>query len=206
MCPVPLSVPAAMLAEPRTTRPTPGADAVIPTETDLADAVHRAARAAFLDLFREHPGHRFYYCVLVTSGEAYGPALSAWSEQALAEEAARQGCAPSAIKWSYADSPFCCHGERHLEPVRPLFDARGELFDLPDDEVDAEFELRLRAMETAMARLDAEGLFGTGTDRHSVLINVEVPSEAGDEERALRLNPPEALTDWLTEAAAPADV
>ncbi|MFB6555283.1 DUF4303 domain-containing protein [Streptomyces sp. NPDC056405] len=172
-----------------------------PTETDLADAVHRAARAALLDLFREHPDHRFYYCTLVTPGEAYGPALSAWSVQALAEESARQGCAPLDIKWSYADSPFCCYGERHLEPVRPLFEARGELFDLPDEEWEAEFDLRLRAMETAMARLDAEGLFGTGTDRHSVVVTVEVPSETGNDERALRLNPPEALTDWLAEAA-----
>ncbi|MGY1429159.1 DUF4303 domain-containing protein [Streptomyces sp. WAC06273] len=174
---------------------------MIPTESQLTDAVHRAARAAFLDLFREHPGHRFYYCVLVTPGEAYGPALSAWSEQALAQEAARQGCAPTDIKWSYADSPFCCYGERHLEPVRPLFAARGELFEMPDDEADAEFDLRLRAMETAMARLDAEGVFGTGAARHAVVVNVEVPSEGGDEERALRLNPPEALTEWLAEAA-----
>ncbi|CAM5308378.1 hypothetical protein STENM327S_06085 [Streptomyces tendae] len=173
-----------------------------PTESELADAVHRAARAALLDLFRQHPDHRFYYCALVTSGEAYGPALSAWSEQALAAESARQGCPPLDLKWSYADSPFCCYGEEHLEPVRPLFEARGDLFDLPDDEADAEFELRLRAMETAMARLDAEGLFGTGAGRHAVVVTVEVPSEEGDEERTLRLNPPEALADWAAEARA----
>ncbi|MEU5141248.1 DUF4303 domain-containing protein [Streptomyces sp. NPDC021139] len=173
-----------------------------PTESELADAVHRAARAALLDLFREHPGHRFYYCTLVTSGEAYGPALSAWSHEALAEESARQGCAPGDLKWSYADSPFCCYGEQHLEAVRPFFEARGELFDLPDDEADAEFELRLRAMETAMARLDAEGLFGTGADRHCVVVTVEVPSEEGDEERTRRLNPPQALADWAVETGA----
>ncbi|RSN66287.1 hypothetical protein DMH12_01295 [Streptomyces sp. WAC 04229] len=177
-----------------------------PTEAELADAVHRAARAALLDLFREHPGDRFYYFTLVTSGEAYGPALSAWSVEALAAEAARQGCAPTHLKWSYADSPFCCYGERHLEPVRPLFEARGELFDLPDDEADAEFDLRLRAMETAVARLDAEGLFGTGSDRHSVVVTVEVPSEAGNDERVLRLNPPQALTEWRGEAAVAEDV
>ncbi|MFJ7771169.1 DUF4303 domain-containing protein [Streptomyces sp. NPDC097107] len=56
-------------------------------------------------------------------------------------------------------------------------------------------------METAMARLDAEGLFGTGTGRHCVVVTVEVPSETGNDERALRLNPPEALTDWPAEAA-----
>ncbi len=43
-----------------------------------------------------------------------------------------------------------------------------------------------------MARPDAEGLFGTGADRHSVVVTVEVPSEEGDEERTLRLNPPRA--------------
>lgn len=56
-----------------------------------------------------------------------------------------------------------------------------------------------------MARLDAEGLFGTGTDRHAVVVTVEVPSETGNDERAMRLNPPEALTDWLAEAAVPED-
>ncbi|MGC9497430.1 DUF4303 domain-containing protein [Streptomyces sp. WG7] len=53
-----------------------------------------------------------------------------------------------------------------------------------------------------MARLDAEGLFVTGRERHSVVVNVEVvPPDTGDDERALRLNPPEALGDWLEEAA-----
>ncbi|MET7324390.1 DUF4303 domain-containing protein [Streptomyces sp. NPDC005549] len=94
------------------------------------------------------------------------------------------------------------YGEEHLEPVRPLFEARGQLSDLPDDEADAEFELRLRAMETAMARLDAEGLFGTGADRHSVVVTVDVPSEEGDDERTLRLNPPEALVDWAPKTGA----
>ncbi|MGV9288860.1 DUF4303 domain-containing protein [Streptomyces sp. NPDC003719] len=174
----------------------------MPTEYDLTDAVHRAARAAFTDLFRENPGHRFYYCTLVTPGEAYGPALSAWSEQALAEQAARHDCPPLDLKWSYADSPFCCWGERHLEPVRDLFAARGELADLPDGEDEAEFDLRLRAMETAVARLDAEGLFGTGTARHGLVVAVEVvPPDTGNDERTLRLNPPEALTEWLEEAA-----
>lgn len=173
-----------------------------PTESERADAVHRAARAALLDLFREHPDHRFYYCTLVTSGKGYGPALSAWSAEALAAESERQGCAPLDLKWSYADSPFCCYGEAHLEPVRPLFDARGDLFDLPDDAADAEFEQRLRAMETAVARLDAEGVFGTGADRHRVVATVEVPSEDGNDERPLRLNPPEAPADWAVETGA----
>lgn len=57
-------------------------------------------------------------------------------------------------------------------------------------------------METAVARLDAEGVFGTGADRHRVVATVEVPSEDGNDERTLRLNPPEAPTDWAVETGA----
>ncbi|MEV8129152.1 DUF4303 domain-containing protein [Streptomyces sp. NPDC085944] len=35
---------------------------------------------------------------------------------------------------------------------------------------------------------------------------LDLPSEPGDDERALRLNPPAALTDWRAEAAAPQEV
>ncbi|MGC9377942.1 hypothetical protein [Streptomyces sp. MH13] len=47
-----------------------------------------------------------------------------------------------------------------------------------------------------MARLDAEGLLGTGCDRRSVVVHVEaVPPGTGNDERAQRLNPPEVLGD-----------
>ncbi|MFC7329925.1 DUF4303 domain-containing protein [Marinactinospora rubrisoli] len=187
-------------------RPPHGAAASVPTEADLAHAVYRAARAAVADLFREYPGHTFYYCVLVTPGEAYGPALSAWSTEALAEAAHRTGADPDALRWSYADSPFCCYGERYLAPVRELFDARPQVFELPEEDGDSEYELRLRAMETAVARLDRDGLFGSGAQRAAVLVNVEVvPGDSGNTARATRLNPPAALSRWLAEAAEPAD-
>ncbi|MCF2130349.1 hypothetical protein L1I79_28525 [Strepomyces sp. STD 3.1] len=48
---------------------------------------------------------------------------------------ARQGCAPLDLKWSCGASQFCCWGERHLEPVRPLSEARGEHFGLASPEV-----------------------------------------------------------------------
>ncbi|KOX30017.1 MULTISPECIES: DUF4303 domain-containing protein [Streptomyces] len=57
-----------------------------PTESQPADAVHRAA---LLGLFREHPGHRFSCCAPVVSGEGHGPALSAWPAEALAAQPAR---------------------------------------------------------------------------------------------------------------------
>ena len=58
-------------------------------------------------------------------------------------------------------------------------------------------------METALRRLDGEGLFGVGEARAGVLVLVEVVP--GDEENvpaARRLNPPgPALDAWLGPAA-----
>lgn len=169
---------------------------MIPSETELADALTEAARAAIIDLYRDNPGHTFYYITLTTPGEAFGPALSAWSHEALAERPDTDD-----IRYSYADSPFSIVGEQHLAPVRKLFAARPNVFDLvDDDQSDAEFELRLRAIETALRKLDAEELFGTGEARANVLVLAEVvPDDPENADRARRLNPPgPALDDWLT--------
>lgn len=168
---------------------------MIPTEAVLVDALTAAVRAAISDLYRDHPGHTFYFFTLTTPGEAFGPALSAWSHEALA-------CRPDAeaVRYSYADSPFSIIGEEYLAPVRELFAARPQVYDIVDDVVaEAEYELRLRAMETALRVLDAEGLFGSGDARANVLVLVEVvPPDDEDVERARRLNPPgPALNDWL---------
>lgn len=168
---------------------------VIPTEADLADAVTTAVRAVVTDLFHDNPGHTFYYVTLTTPGEAFGPALSAWSHETLSQR-------PDAdeVRYSYADSPFSILGEQYLKPVRELFAARPEVFDIADDDAsDAEFELRLRAMETAMHRLSDEGLFGVGEARAGVLVLVEVvPEDEENVARARRLNPSgPALDAWL---------
>ncbi|MET9229011.1 DUF4303 domain-containing protein [Lentzea sp. NPDC003310] len=167
---------------------------MIPSEADLADALTAAVRAAVTDLFASNPGHTFYFVTLTTPGEAFGPALSAWSHEALAGRTDADD-----VRYSYADSPFSIVGEEHLAPVRALFAARPQVFDLEDDEAEAEYDLRLRAMETALRRLSDEGLFGVGEARARVLVLVEVVP--GDEENvpcARRLNPPgPALDAWL---------
>ncbi|UJR83206.1 Hypothetical protein I5071_52720 [Sandaracinus amylolyticus] len=62
--------------------------------------------------------------------------------------------------------------------------------------------MRLDAMVAAIKQLDAEGLSGVGEARRSIVVNVEcMPPDRGDVERAMDLNPPEALTEWLAEAA-----
>lgn len=83
---------------------------------------------------------------------------------------------------------------------RPEMDAFG-----PEDAWTEECELRLRAMETAMARLSAEGLFGHGAERLGVVVAVEImPPDETNRGRVMRLNPPDALRDWLEHAAEPA--
>jgi hypothetical protein len=178
-----------------------------PSKWELVDAIAAAARSAIAALFREHPGEHFYYCALVTSGEAIAPSLTAWSKEALDAAVSQCGDDPSAraeLKWSYADSPYYCYGDENFSEVRRLFDA----FSVPDasdeDAWRASYTLRMSAMEDALARLDQSGLFGTGSRRAGIVINVEsMPPDHTNVERALRMNPRAALEDWLREAAEP---
>jgi hypothetical protein len=180
-----------------------------PSRSELIDAIAAATSAAVTELFRAHANDHFYYCSLITTGEALPPNLVAWSIEALDAVASQQpdaGKARRNLKWSYADSPFYCFGEAHFDEVWRLFRALGRL-DFNDERAwQAGYDFRMSVMEEALARLDRAGLFGTGARRASIVINVEVmPPDRTNVERALRLNPPEALTDWLKEAAEPCD-
>lgn len=175
-----------------------------PTQETLRDAIRGAARAALRGLFDTHR-EDFYYVTLVTTGEALRPCISAWSTQALAARVAQDG--PDSkdwLEWSYADSPYFCHGDAHFEAVARLFLLRPGPQALPTTEAwQAEYELRLEAMESAMRQLDGEGLFGQGDERLRICVLVEVvPPDASNAERARRLNPPNspALHTWLNEA------
>ena len=175
-----------------------------PTEAELADAIESATRMAIKDLFAQYPDHHFYYVALITSGEANPPALTAWSKEAL-DDAVKNGLGASwDLKWSYGESPFFCFGEHCFQHVKDLFLKRPDMNSLVwvEGAFQAEYELRLRAMETAMSRLDQQGLFGTGEDRLKIAVNVEVmPPDYTNTERAKRLNPPEAIRTWLKEEA-----
>jgi hypothetical protein len=174
------------------------------TQPELVDAVADATRAAVTALFRERSQDRFYYCSLITTAAGLAPFLSAWSWEALEAAVRARPDDPDArrwLKWSYADSPFCCYGERHFEPVQRLYDALGEPDDRAPDEASHAFDdFRMEASVLAMQRLDKEGLFGRGSKRAGIVIGVEwMPPGDADVERIRRLNPPEALVDWLKE-------
>jgi hypothetical protein len=175
------------------------------SDAELVDAIAAATKAAVTALFREYPGDHFYYCALVTTGEALAPNLTAWSREAL--DAAVNECdndpnARAELKWSYADSPFYCYGDTYFEEVRCLFDALGAPDPSDAEAWAAAYTSKMGAMEAAMARLDQEGLFGRLPERAGIVVNVEcMPPDQTNVQRALRLNPPEALTEWLKEAA-----
>ena len=179
----------------------------LPTEWELADTIESATKKAVTDLFKSHPRDHFYYLSLITVGDAFPPNLAAWSEEALEDavknefdiEDARKG-----LKWSYSDSPGFCYGDEHFGDVRKLFAMRPGIDSIHSAAWEAEYELRLRAMETAMRNLDEQGLFGTGERRLNIVVNVEVmPPDYTNTQRAKRLNPPEAIRVWLEEAAEP---
>jgi hypothetical protein len=178
---------------------------VIPNQSALTDAIADAARLAFSSLFSSCPGF-YYYCTLGTTGEALPPIVSAWSHEALSAAGAGRLDREHEIqtlKWSYAESPYWNHGDEYFDEVRRLFLERPPMdYNATEAIWDAEFNLRLNAMEAAMARLDREGLFGVGDAREKVVILVEVvPPDRTNTERAQRLNPPKALTEWMLEAA-----
>lgn len=162
-------------------------------DAGLTRIIAEATRAAVTDLRSRHPEH-FHAFALLTTGEAFAPYLAACSVEATAS---------SEDRWSFADSPYAVWGyEEHFGEVVRAFRARGEIFDLPDEQSLAEYALRLASMEEALRLLDLEGFFGEGADRLRVLLLAgtlpHYPEDAGS---VRRLNPPGPLRDeWLREA------
>jgi hypothetical protein len=171
----------------------------------LTDAIAFATRKAVEDLFSAHE-ENFYYLSLFTTGEGLSPLLSAWSIEALERTVAgskNPNSLRDAFKWSYSDSPYFLFGERYFEEVSILIKARPRISSsMSNEEWANEVNIRLEAMEAALCILDSEGLFGDGAKRHGIVINAELmPPDFTNTQRAIRLNPPEALKDWLKEAA-----
>ncbi len=167
-------------------------------QDDLTESIEAYVAESLRDLLDVRP-ESFYYITLATSGEAHPPVLSAWSREAL-------NAVPNAdrplLKWSYADSPYYDFGEAYFGIVEATFEKRPSLDRLSDDARDAEVRLRLEAMVEAISRLDRKGLFGTGPERESLVVAVEVmPPDATNVSRVVRLNNGAGLKDWLAEAA-----
>lgn len=182
---------------------------------ELVDELEIATRKAVIKL-KEDYDENYYYFSLITNGSGSCPYLAAWSYEAL--ERIVSNPTPAMLKWyadpeeardmlewSYADSPYYAYGQEYYKKVEEiLYKKRAYLLDvgLDDEEYEKEICLRLNSMEKVMSNLDKEGLFGTGSERLKVVVNAEImPPEHSNTERALRLNPIEALKTWLDEVA-----
>lgn len=172
----------------------------------LADEIMKATHMALMELFSTN--EHFYYCSLITTGEALPPFISAWSYEALerfAKDNKYEDHDKELIKWSYAESPYLDFGSSHFDKVRRLFEQRPPMDQTRSEmEWQHEFDCRIEAMETAIRKLDQLGIFGMDEDRDKIVINVEVmPPDYSNTQRAIRLNPLSALSEWLLEAAEP---
>ncbi|HED5889242.1 TPA: DUF4303 domain-containing protein [Salmonella enterica] len=176
------------------------------SEEQLLVELEKAIRTALQVLFNKN--ENFYYFSLITTGEALAPSISAWSHEALQRFLVENNISEKEaifIKWSYAESPYFDFGNSYFDKVRKLFSMRPEInYKLSKSDRDIEFNTRLKIMETAMNNLDEKGFFGVGDSRKNIVINVEVmPPDYSNTLRAMRLNPPETLSKWLSEAAEP---
>lgn len=172
-------------------------------DESLVFMIQKATKKAFTQLFQEH-NENFYYCSLITTGEGLCPIISAWSEEALenaVKDVADVEEARYDLKWSYAESPYFAYGEEYFEEVKKVFSERMKQC-TTDDEKEKEVLLRINSMERVMHNLDKEGIFGKGKKRLDIVINAEfMPPDYTNTERAFRLNPKEALKQWLEEMA-----
>lgn len=164
----------------------------------LAKEIAIAAEKSFLSLFKNNES--YYYCVLVTTGEALPPFISAWSAEALkvfAEQTSKEDADLS--KWFYGDSPYFNFGEENFEIVRELFYDREIHL---NNDFSKEIDFRIEAMVLAMELLDKKGIFSLNQPRNNVYVNVEVmPPDYTNTLRALRLNKKDDILDWLNEAS-----
>lgn len=169
----------------------------------LVEIIQAATYKAIKKLFQEHK-ENFYYCSLITTGEGLCPIISAWSEEALERTAKAEQDVEKAkyyLKWSYAETPYYAYGEEYFEDANRVFLERMRKL-TAEKERDREIQLRINAMEKVMYNLDMDGIFGQGKECLGIVINAEVmPPDFTNTERALRLNPREALNEWLEEIA-----
>ena len=174
-------------------------------DSDLYDLSYRIVRDVCSDLFSN--SEFFYYVTIVFTEEGFGPTFSAWSREALQREAAlrsRDVGFTRAVKWSYADSPYCDYHGDVFSPLRDIFNSRPSIQQLGLTKWQAELNFRLNLFEIALQRLDQEGFFSINQPREQLLLAVEVMPPISDNisfvKRLNNVRSP-AYLSWFEEAA-----
>ena len=102
----------------------------------------------------------------------------------------------------YRPAPISTSAPNNFDRVNRAFAARSNIYEMDEAASEQEFTLRLNAMTEALRRCDQQGIFALNQPRAEIVINVELlPPDETNTLRAKRLNPPEALGQWLIEAA-----
>lgn len=170
-------------------------------QEELAREIHAAVSAVLNKLYQNQ--EHYYYITLVSDGGANTPCICAWSQEAL-ENSSEDAEEREDLKWSYADSPYCCFYQEAFAKVEQMLLERENVWDLPEDAFLEECGMRYAAMEEAMMQLDREGLFAVNQKREDVVVLVEtMPPDETNTERALRMNQRGSaiFEEWLKEAA-----
>ena len=158
----------------------------------LKNELKLAITEAVSELFSRAPDEKFYYFGLATQAAPKLPIFSAWSLEAL-EHACQSAEDKELLRWSYADSPYSYLAQDCFARFEHMLEQRSAELD------EKEIEYRLAIMELAMRELDGEGLFHHGPARESYVLLVETtPPCWRNTLRAIRLNPPSALDNWLS--------
>jgi hypothetical protein len=166
--------------------------------THLRRDLYAAACTGWDKLREQHPDEHWYAFALYTYDAAGYVIATANSEEAL-EEVARETRGPTADiwvthRWSPCVWTYHCFGEEHFEAsarwVRELHErSYAAVEGAPEAEIpDAVFAV----CREVLRQMDAEGRFGTGSDREAITINL-LMGDQSDEERlewARELNPP----------------
>jgi hypothetical protein len=151
----------------------------------LRTAVSAAAREAFLALRRNHPHEHFYAFVLFTEPLCGYLIPSANSDEALADDE---------LRWSPPDWRYHGEGERLFVRAQKILDS----LDVAGADDDSLVDEVLDAFAGALADLDADNTFGTGSVRATLLINVMWGDQdvVAHLQTAKRLNPRAAFVRY----------
>ncbi|MFI6289080.1 DUF4303 domain-containing protein [Streptomyces sp. NPDC051018] len=164
-----------------------------PESERIRGSVREASRRAWTAPRRARPAESFSSYGLWPAGVLHRPAPTACSSEGPARVSADYagrgaGAGADDLRWSGADSPYDLFGDEHFAAAAALFADLGDPYERPEEVNGA----LLRALVGALADLDREGFFGTGSERHRVVVNVPLPGDEDEESmvaRARGLNP-----------------
>ena len=164
----------------------------------LCDAIATAAKSAFVETLKAKPNEQLFVFVLSTLDDATYVSASVNSEENHRKVLSESGVLTDSaeeeyFRWTpgeWAENEYI--GQEHFKPVDALLEAM--CAEMGEDGFDDYRKGVLQAMQDALARLDAEQLWGTGEDRENVTLFVTIydSDDMGElEEKSARaLNPP----------------